>query len=98
MKVILMVKKNNYLDRVKKSKYSKLTPAEKKKQNAYFNKWVNEMLKRKKRGDEKYGNYMMDVDKKTSFRELEEEMLDVCNHLIMLTYKLKVKFENGTKK
>ena len=86
-----MVKKNNYFDRVKKSKYSKMTIEEKEKQRQFFHKWVQDMLDRKTKGDEKYGNYMMTVDQETSFEELREEMLDCCNHLVMLTYKLRRK-------
>ena len=87
-----MVKKNNYLDKVKKKKYSKLTEEEQEKQFHFVRKWCKDMMLRKMRGNEKYGNYMMDVDDETSFEELREEMLDCCNHLVMLTYKLKQTF------
>jgi len=86
-----MVKRNNYLDKIKKSKYSLLTKEEEKKQRKFFQCWVIDMLNRKQRGDEKYGNYMLSVDDSTSFEELREEMLDCCNHLVMLTYKLRGK-------
>lgn len=89
-------RKINYFDSIKIQKYSPLSPGEEINQFTYFKKWINEMLFRKQKGNEKYGNYMMDVDDETSFRELEEEMIDVCNHLVMLTYKLKKRIiKNG---
>jgi len=84
-----MVKENNYFDKVKKEKYAEMTPVEKEKQFEFFRKWCKDMFFRKDKGDEKYGNYMMEVDDETSFEELREEMIDCCNHLIMLTYRVK---------
>jgi len=92
-----MVKKNNYFDKIKKAKFSKLSPQEEINQNNYLLRWCEDMMFRKKKGNEKYGNYMMDCDEETSFRELEEEMIDVCNHLVMLVYKLKKKISSGEK-
>lgn len=87
-----MVKKNNQLDKIKKSKYIPMSLKEQSKQIVYFENWCEDMMIRKIKGNEKYGNYMMKVDDKTSFEEFREEMLDCCNHLIMLTYKLNQKF------
>ena len=93
-----MVKKNNYFDKIKRTKFSKISQKEQLRQLQYFQDWCEEMIFRKAKGDEKYGNYMMEVDDKTSFQELKEEMIDVCNHLIMLTYKLNRVFVKEKKK
>lgn len=93
-----MKPKTNYFDKIKKTKYAPMSKKERLEQMRYFQDWIHDMLFRKEKGNEKYGDYMMKVDNKTSFRELEEEMLDVCNHLVMLTYKLKKRLENEQRK
>ena len=82
----------NELDRIKEKKFAKMTEEEKKTQIIFFRKWCHDMENRKTKGNEKYGDYMMKIDDKTSFEELREEMLDVCNHLVMLVYKLEKVF------
>jgi len=84
-----MVKRNNYLDKVKKSKFSKMSLQERNKQNDYYADFMIEVLRRKKLGDEKYGSYIFDIDKETAFKELEEEIQDAVAHLIALSYRFK---------
>ena len=80
-------KKDNILDEIKKTKFSSITKKDILKQKKYFLKFVDEILYRKSLGNEKYGNYMMKIDRDTAIRELEEELMDVCSHLIMLGYR-----------
>jgi len=77
----------NKLDRIKLTKYAKMSNKEKIKQNKYFKNFMQEVLKRKKLGNEKYGNYMLVVDRKTALKELKEEVCDVVAHYIMLMYR-----------
>lgn len=85
-------RKESYLDLVKKTKYVRMSIGEKINQKEFMSQWCLDMLDRKEKGDEKYGNYMMEIDDKKAFEELREEMLDCCNHLVMLTYRLRNKF------
>ena len=80
--------KNNELDEIKKTKFVEMSDSEKSKQKKYFAKWCIEMLDRKTKGNEKYGNYMLKVDKKTALNELKEEFLDCCNHIVFLMYRI----------
>lgn len=81
----------NELDRIKKTKYSPITKKEIQKQKTYFENFMKEVMKRKKKGDEKYGNYILDIDRQLAFKELEEEIQDVVAHLIFLGYRYKYK-------
>ena len=80
----------NALDKEKKEKqrFEKMSSQEIVNQFQFQQEWCNDMKERKLKGNEKYGNYMMEVDDKQAFEELREEMIDACNHLMMLTYKL----------
>jgi predicted S18 family serine protease len=84
-----MVKKNNQLDKIKKSKYSKMSIQDKYKQEKYYSNFMKEVLRRKKLGDEKYGNYIFEVDKKIAYKEFEEEVQDAVAHLIALCFRFK---------
>lgn len=91
----------NELDKEKlhKERFEKMSDEEKRSQTTFQMKWCKDMIVRKDKGNEKYGNYMMEVDDETAFEELREEMIDACNHLMMLTYKLEkifVKKEEGS--
>lgn len=81
-------RKNNLLDKIKKEKFSPLSKEELEKQKRYFQKFIKEVLRRKELGNKKYGNYIFECDVMTAKKEIKEELMDVCNHCIVLAYRI----------